>query len=91
MSHSRRHSSRSKLYSQKRTIIGELWDEFWQPPLQSCPKCKCTHVEYYDPFLFAFWRSVTGRRRFKCSKCGFIWRRSRSDSILRRSGFFLKQ
>jgi hypothetical protein len=80
-------SSRSKVsYSRQTNIFTDLWDGFWDKPMATCPKCKSTFIDYYDPFLFAPWRTLTGRRRYKCQKCGFIWRKSRSDSIINKSG-----
>lgn len=88
MSRSRKH--RHKLYSENTWSIpklwSEIWDAFWEPPDVACPKCKSQIVEYYDPFLFSLLRTLGGRRRYRCTECRFVWRRSRSESILRRSG-----
>jgi hypothetical protein len=54
-----------------------LWDSFWNPPHETCPKCKSTNVEYYDPFFFAPIRTLKGHRRVKCKTCHFIWRPTR--------------
>ncbi|HON12014.1 MAG TPA: hypothetical protein PLE24_14200 [Chitinispirillaceae bacterium] len=58
-------------------ILFDLWDSFWQPPSDRCPKCGSKATEYYDPFFFAPVRTLKGKRRIKCTACKFIWRPSR--------------
>ncbi|MBD3420116.1 MAG: hypothetical protein GF398_08375 [Chitinivibrionales bacterium] len=57
--------------------VGLLWDTFWYPPKEICPRCNGKVVEYYDPFFFSPIRTLQGRRRLKCVLCKFIWRPSR--------------
>lgn len=67
----------------RKDLLHDLVVTIWGPPEENCPKCKNPDTEYYDPFFFAPLRTLGGRRRIKCHKCGFIWRPSRSKrSIL---------
>lgn len=56
------------------SVVLGLWDYFWRPPENECPKCGCEEVEYYDPFFFSPIRTLQGRRRLRCIKCRFVWR-----------------
>jgi len=58
--------------------LSRMFDGFLAEPDAVCPKCQGSSVEYYDPYFFSPWRTLTGRRRVKCRTCGFVWRRSRS-------------
>jgi transposase-like protein len=66
----------------RRVSVGEALsralDGFLAEPDAVCPKCQASSVEYYDPYFFSPWRTLTNRRRLKCRTCGFVWRRSRS-------------
>ncbi|MBN1307756.1 MAG: hypothetical protein JXA18_07560 [Chitinispirillaceae bacterium] len=80
--HSRRRHAPKPL---KEKFFHDLFETVWGPPHESCPKCKGEKTEYYDPFFFAPLRTLLGKRRIKCSECGFIWRPSRTRrSLLRR-------
>ncbi len=61
-------------------IISQLWDSFWDPPSETCPKCGRDVVEYYDPFFFSPIRTLRGKRRVKCLNCRFIWRPKKTVS-----------
>jgi hypothetical protein len=68
-------------------VFTRIWEGFWSPPDAACPKCGNTNIEWYDPFFFSFWRTLNGRRRYRCSQCRFVWRKSRSgQSFLGRMG-----
>jgi hypothetical protein len=82
MSHHHHKSSREKWMREQRGIARELWDSFWNPPSVACPKCNSLATQYYDPFLFAPIRTLTGKRRIKCTACHFIWRPSRRGKSL---------
>jgi rRNA maturation protein Nop10 len=63
--------------------VGELWNSFWYPPRETCPRCGGKNIAYYDPFLFSPVRTLQGRRRLKCAQCKFVWRpSSRGRSVL---------
>jgi DNA-directed RNA polymerase subunit RPC12/RpoP len=75
---SRRHAKQ-----QARSPLGDLWDSFWLPPKETCPRCGGRLLEYYDPFLFSPVRTLSGKRRIKCTTCRFVWRpSSRGRSVL---------
>lgn len=61
-----------------RDLLHQIAEVIWGPPDEACPKCKSIATEYYDPFFFSPVRTLSGKRRIKCPKCGFIWRPSRS-------------
>jgi transposase-like protein len=67
--------------------LSDFWEGFLSVPEAMCPKCRNGQVEYYDPYFFGLWRTLSGRRRFKCRDCGFVWRRSRGETYLDRMGF----
>jgi hypothetical protein len=62
---------------ESRNFAVELWDSFWNPPKELCPKCGASAVEYYDPFFFSPVRTLKNRRRIRCQACHFIWRPNR--------------
>ncbi len=59
------------------SLLTDLWDSFWEPPMIKCPKCNSELIEYYDPFFFSPIRTLKGKRRVKCNTCSFIWRPKR--------------
>lgn len=72
-SHRSRHRHTFKPIRQQ-SVFGMLWESFWHPPLEQCPKCGGDVVEYYDPFFFSPLRTLRGKRRVRCIGCHFIWR-----------------
>ena len=86
MSRNRHHTRFPGKKSGLLAMVLEFWDGFWNPPDVACPKCRSADVEYYDPFFFSLGRTLSGRRRFQFRRCYFVWRKSRSESPLRRSG-----
>jgi hypothetical protein len=84
MAHARRHrhDTENSFATERPGVFKELWDSFWNPPLQTCPKCGNPATEFYDPFLFAPVRTFTGKRRIRCPNCHFIWRPSRRGKSL---------
>jgi len=68
--------------------VSVLWETFWGKPQVVCPKCRCEEIEYYDPFFFAPLRTLRGTRRFRCERCHFVWRKSRTNSVIPRAGRF---
>ncbi len=76
---SRRHDHHH-FQTPKHNILSDLWEAFWSPPDEKCPKCEGVVVEYYDPFLFSPIRTLKGRRRVKCMTCRFIWRPKRKST-----------
>jgi hypothetical protein len=84
--HHRRHRPRRP--GLLRSAWARLWEGFVEPPDASCPRCRGVQVDYYDPFFFCLWRTLSGRRRYRCRGCGFVWRRSRGEQgFLERMGF----
>lgn len=83
-SHRHRHRHRPKFWTNflENNVIIRLWEGFWSQPEVVCPKCGSTQVEYYDPFFFAPVRTFSGRRRFQCTSCLFVWRKSRAGQSL---------
>jgi transposase-like protein len=83
-SHHHRHSHRPSIWKSflEDNIIARMWESFWSRPEITCPKCQSTLVEYYDPFFFAPIRTLGGRRRFVCTNCRFVWRKSRAGQSL---------
>ena len=81
-SHHHHRSSRESFSSRPGGVFRELWDSFWNPPEIVCPKCGSSATVYYDPFFFAIGRTVTGKRRIKCTVCRFVWRPSRKGKSL---------
>ncbi|MCU0608141.1 MAG: hypothetical protein MUF22_00035 [Chitinispirillaceae bacterium] len=79
-SHEKHRSSRRtrENIAPEEKIIKGLWDSFWSQPVISCPKCGSAATEYYDPFFFALSRTLSGKRRIRCTACRFVWRPSRS-------------
>jgi hypothetical protein len=83
MAHHHHHrSARDSWGSDHPGLLSELWRSFWNPPDTVCPKCGSPATEYYDPFFFALQRTLTGKRRIKCTACHFIWRPSRRGKSL---------
>jgi DNA-directed RNA polymerase subunit RPC12/RpoP len=74
MSKSRHHQEKEIT---REGVLIELWDSFWNPPLETCPKCGHKITVFYDPFFFAPIRTLKGKRRIQCLSCHFIWRPSR--------------
>ena len=67
---------------QKRSLLSDLWDSFWNPPEIACPKCGSDATEYYDPFFFSPIRTLKNKRRIRCTTCRFVWRPNRKRKSL---------
>lgn len=80
--HHHHHHHQHASHERSSSVLRELWDSFWNPPNTVCPKCNSRAVEYYDPFFFSPQRTLTGKRRIKCTACHFIWRPSRRGRSL---------
>jgi transposase-like protein len=72
--HAHRHRQDDKF--KRKSTWAELWDSFWSPPHEHCPRCGNKNVEFYDPFFFSPVRTIAGKRRIKCPQCRFVWRPS---------------
>lgn len=77
---SRRHHTHRLKKPRQSNVLTDLWESFWTPPDEKCPKCEGIFIEYYDPFFFSPIRTLKGRRRVKCQTCRFIWRPKRKST-----------